>query len=60
MGLIILLILFVVVMLLWFLSLVGQHPAVAVYSPWLAFLAVAILGAVVFLYSPSPAWRPGP
>lgn len=51
MLLIILLVCFVVVMLLWFLSMVVGLPdgAGGRYSPWLAFLACLILGLVVFL-----------
>ncbi len=47
MLLIILLVVFVVVLLLWFLSLTGTAPVPP--SPWLPFIAVLILGVVVFL-----------
>ena len=43
---------FIVVMLLWFLMLMGAvtTPEKSVQaSPWLAFIAVLILGIVVFL-----------
>jgi len=49
MLLIILLVIFVVTMMVWFLSLVGAVPQAATYSPWLAFIACLILGVVVFL-----------
>jgi len=50
MLLIILLVIFVVVLLLWFLLLVGVVPnAPPQGSPWLAFIAVLVLGIVVFL-----------
>lgn len=49
MLLIILLVCFVVVMLLWFLSMVGATNVVPAASPWLAFIACLILGVVVFL-----------
>ena len=44
----VLLVCFVVVMLVWLLAKMG---AIAANSDWLAFIAVAILGAVVFLVS---------
>ncbi len=46
---IVLLVCFVVVMLLWGLSLLGAVPGEGKYPPWLAFFACLILGAVVFL-----------
>lgn len=50
MLLIVLLVCFIVLMLLWFLTLVAPGASqIATYSPWLAFLAVLILGVVVFL-----------
>ncbi len=50
MLLIILLVIFVVVMLLWVLSLLGAVTTPPAASPWLAFIAVLVLGTVVFLY----------
>ncbi len=47
MLLIILLVCFVVVMLVWMLAKTG---AIAANDGWLAFIAVLILGIVVFLY----------
>lgn len=48
--LIILLVMFVVIMLLWFLTLVGASNVVGTNaSPWLAFIACLLLGIVVFL-----------
>ena len=44
----VLLVIFIVVMLLWGLSKSG---AVAVNGDWMAFIAVLILGVVVFLYA---------
>ncbi len=49
MLLIILAVSFFVVALLWFLSLIGKAGVPAEGSPWLAFIAVLILGIVVFL-----------
>lgn len=51
MLLIVLLVVFVVVMLIWFLSLVGTLPGTttAGRGDWLAWIAVAVLGVVVFL-----------
>lgn len=48
---IVLLVCFIVVMLLWGLSLVAPLPdQFAKASSWLAFLACLILGLMVFLY----------
>jgi hypothetical protein len=51
--LIVLLVVFVVVMLLWFLSLMGAtnptYSWAVTASPWLAFFSCLILGIVVFL-----------
>jgi hypothetical protein len=44
--LIILLVIFVVVMLLWLMAKTG---AIAANTDWMAFIAVLILGVVVFL-----------
>ncbi len=49
MLLIILAVGFFVVLLLWFLSMIGKAGVPAEGSPWLAFIAVLILGIVVFL-----------
>jgi hypothetical protein len=49
MLIIVLLVCFVVVMLLWFLSMMGAVPNATTASPWLAFIACLILGIVVFL-----------
>jgi len=46
---IVLLVCFVVVIVLWLLSLLAAYPGSASHSPWLAFFAVLILGIVVFL-----------
>ena len=46
MLLIVLLVVFVVVMLVWFLAKTG---AIAANTDWLAFVAVLVLGVVVFL-----------
>jgi hypothetical protein len=46
---IVLLVCFIVVMLLWLLSLLGAVQGLAPNSPWLAFFAVLILGIAVFL-----------
>jgi predicted membrane channel-forming protein YqfA (hemolysin III family) len=46
MLLIVLLVVFVVVMLIWLLAKTG---AIAANSDWLAFIAVLVLGVVVFL-----------
>lgn len=45
---IVLVVCFVVVMLLWLLSLLGAEPNIAKHSPWLAWLAVLFLAALVF------------
>lgn len=53
---IVLLVCFVVVMMVWLLSLLGTFPNAGQYSPWLAFFACLILGVVVFL-SHSPIMK---
>lgn len=40
---------FVVVMLLWLLSMLGAVPNATAYSPWLAFFACLLLGIAVFI-----------
>ena len=45
---IVLLVIFVVLMMVWLLSLVGALPNAATVSPWLAFLAVLVLGVYMF------------
>lgn len=47
--LIVLLVCFVVIMLLWGLSLLGAIPNAPAASPWLAFFCCLILGIMVFL-----------
>lgn len=47
MLLVVLLVCFVVIMLVWLLAKIG---AIQANDGWLAFIAVAILGVVVFLY----------
>lgn len=52
MLLIVLLVLFVVIMFLWFISMVGGAnipSVVASHSGWLAFSACLVLGLAVFL-----------
>lgn len=49
MLLIILLVCYVMAMFLWLLGLLGAAGTITAYSPWLAFFACLILGAVVFL-----------
>lgn len=46
---VVLLVMFVVVMMVWLLSLLGAIPNAPNYSPWLAFFACLLLGIVVFL-----------
>jgi len=58
MLLIILLVCFVVVQLVWLLALLGAVPQTAGYSPWLAWFACLILGAVVFLVGSGQAALP--
>ena len=45
----ILLVIFVVIMLLWFLSMVGAVALTPAASSWFPWIAVLILGIVVFL-----------
>lgn len=47
---IVLLVCFVVIMLMWLLSMLNVGEAYARYSPWLAFFACLILGIVVFVH----------
>lgn len=42
------LVLFIVVMAIWFLTLLPPLAQFAAASPWLAFLAVTLLGIAVF------------
>jgi len=49
MAAIVALVCFVVIMLMWFLLLLGAVPEGKDYGRWLAFLACLILGLVVFL-----------
>lgn len=49
---IVLLVCFTVILIFWFLTLVGASPEVVKYSPWLAFFAVLFLGLAVF----APRW----
>lgn len=58
MLLIILLVCFVVIQLLWMLSLLGAVPGATSYSPWLAFFSTLILGIVVFLVGSGTATLP--
>jgi hypothetical protein len=52
---IVILVCFVVVMLLWVLSLLGAVPNSPAYSPWLAFFACLLLGLAVFVAWPAVA-----
>lgn len=44
----VLLVVFIVLMCVWLLSLLGALPNAATVSPWLAFLAVLVLGVYMF------------
>ena len=58
MLLIVLIVLFTVVMLLWFLSMLPKGPVVG-YSGWLAFFAVLLLSLILFSTGSGVAtWRP--
>ena len=46
---IVLLVCFVVIMLLWLLSMLGAIPNAPLYSPWLAWFAILFLALYVFL-----------
>lgn len=48
MGLVIL-VCFIVVMLVWLLSMVGAVPVPTNHSPWLAWFACLLLGLAVFV-----------